>query len=122
MNIARLEPGPAIILSPVHAINSVIEVLQRLSPSSERIAERKLWTFGFTPGRCLRIIRHYVIDIGYWAGIYRVLRDPRFMNNSSTINCNLKRDTRRPGFTIVSFIIGMLCVSRLVPRVQDRGS
>lgn len=25
-------PGPAIILSPVHAINSVIEVLQRLSP------------------------------------------------------------------------------------------
>lgn len=28
-------PGPAIILSPVHAINSVIEVLQRLSPSAD---------------------------------------------------------------------------------------
>ena len=91
--------------------------IQLPPPSLERIAERKLWTFGFTPGRCLRIIRHYVIDIGYWAGIYRVLRDRRFMNNSSTINCNLKRDMSRPRFTIVSFIIGMLCVSRLVPRV-----
>lgn len=43
-------PGPAIILSPVHAINSVIEVLQQLSPppradSGEKIMDIRFYTW-----------------------------------------------------------------------------